>query len=136
MSAHVVVDASVVVAALTDAGPLGRWSESVLEQFSLHAPQIVTAECANALRRLEAGQLITQGQANGAARDCLALTVDLYPYEPLADRVWQLRANVSCYDGWYVALAEALDLPLATLDARLANAPGPACRFALPQAVG
>jgi hypothetical protein len=28
---------------------------------------------------------------------------------------------VAIYDGWYVALAEALDLPLATLDGRLAK---------------
>jgi len=39
---------------------------------------------------------------------------------------------VTCYDGWYVAIAELLDAPLATLDGRLANSPGPRCRFLLP----
>jgi predicted nucleic acid-binding protein len=42
----------------------------------------------------------------------------------LADRAWELRQNVSFYDGLYVALAEALEAPLLTLDARLAKAPG------------
>jgi predicted nucleic acid-binding protein len=33
-----------------------------------------------------------------------------------------------------VALAEALDVPLATLDRRLATASGPRCGFVLPPA--
>ena len=35
-------------------------------------------------------------------------------------------------DAGYVALAEALDAPLATLDARLSRADGPRCAFELP----
>jgi predicted nucleic acid-binding protein len=41
---------------------------------------------------------------------------------------------VSCYGEWYVAVAEVLGAPLATLDARLANSPGAHCRFLLPPA--
>jgi predicted nucleic acid-binding protein len=33
-----------------------------------------------------------------------------------------LRHNVSFYDGLYIALAERLDVPLLTLDNRLAKA--------------
>ncbi len=54
------------------------------------------------------------------------------PYEPFADRVWQLRHSVTPYDAWYVAIAEAFEVPLATLDHRLANAPGPRCSFSTP----
>jgi predicted nucleic acid-binding protein len=43
-----------------------------------------------------------------------------------------LRFNVSSYDAWYIALAEQLDAPLATLDRRLSAADGPRCRFLLP----
>jgi len=39
---------------------------------------------------------------------------------------------VTAYDAWYVALAEAYDAPLATLDTRLVDAPGPACAFDTP----
>jgi hypothetical protein len=43
-------------------------------------------------------------------------------------------ANLSCYDALYVALAEFLGVKLATLNARLARAPGPRCGFCLPPA--
>jgi len=43
-----------------------------------------------------------------------------------ADRV--LRNNLTSYDAWYVALAEALGCPLATLDKRLVRAAGPTCK--------
>jgi predicted nucleic acid-binding protein len=55
------------------------------------------------------------------------------PYPPFADRVWELRASVSAYDAWYVAVAEELACPLATLDARLSRAAGPRCAFELPR---
>lgn len=43
-------------------------------------------------------------------------------------------ATLSCYDAWYVALAEFLGVKLATLNPRLALAPGPRCGFWLPPA--
>ena len=46
------------------------------------------------------------------------------PHRTLLTRCWELRDNLSFYDGLYVALAEALDAPLITLDSRLAKAPG------------
>lgn len=57
----------------------------------------------------------------------------LVPFEPFAERVWELRRNVTSYDAWYVAVAEAFRLPLATLDRRLSRASGPSCRFRLPR---
>jgi len=43
----------------------------------------------------------------------------------------ELRENLSAYDAAYVALAEALDAPLLTLDERLARAPGVRARVEL-----
>jgi len=51
-----------------------------------------------------------------------------------ADRAWDLRENVSFYDGLYVALAEQLEALLLTLDARLAEAPGVRAQIELVQA--
>lgn len=45
-------------------------------------------------------------------------------HQPLNDRVWELRHNVTAYDATFIALSEALDAPLITCDARLASAPG------------
>ena len=39
---------------------------------------------------------------------------------------------MDCYDGWYVAVAEALGMPLATLDTRLSRSTGPTCEFLTP----
>jgi predicted nucleic acid-binding protein len=128
-----VVDASLVVAALVDGGPAGRWAEDVLTSSDhLVAPHLMPVEAANILRRAALAGDITADTAALAHTDLFALPTELFPYAPVAARAWELRANVSIYDATYVALAEALEAPLATLDARLARAPGPACRFLLP----
>ncbi len=49
-----------------------------------------------------------------------------------AERIWALRFTVTSYDAWYVAVAEAVNLPLATLDERLSRAEGPACELRMP----
>jgi predicted nucleic acid-binding protein len=123
------VDASMVVAALVDSGADGRWAEPLLTSDSLAAPHLLMAEAANILRRSALAGAISAEQASLAHADLLDLRVELFPYAPFASRVWELRENVTCYDAWYVAIAEALNAPLATLDARLAKAPGPRCRF-------
>lgn len=128
----VVVDASVLVAAVCDSGPEGEWAEGVLTEGSLIAPHLVLVEATNILRRLELSGRLTALEAAASARDLLDLEFDLLSFEPFAERVWTLRENVTSYDSWYVAIAEALDLPLATLDRRLARATGPECRFLVP----
>ena len=124
-----VVDASMVVAALVDSGTDGRWAEALLADDSLAAPHLLLVEAANILRRSAASGVISAEQASMAHADLLDLRVELFPYAPFAARIWELRENVTCYDAWYVAVAETFNAPLVTLDARLANAPGPRCRF-------
>ena len=128
----VVVDSSVVVAALVDTSDNGAWAEKILEQDDLYAPELLRVEASNVLRRLERGKEISEQEANAAFEDLMELNVELHAFEPFSERVWELRHNVTSHDGWYVALAEALNLPLATLDARLVKAEGPKCRFLTP----
>ena len=127
-----VVDSSLVVAALVDTGVHGVWAENILEQGGLFAPEHLRVEAANVIRRLERGKKITEQEANAAYEDLMELDIELHAFEAFSERIWELRHNVSIYDGWYVALAEALDLPLATLDGRLARADGTKCRFFTP----
>ncbi len=129
----VVVDASVLVAATCDSGPEGDWAEALLEIRDLVAPHFVLVEAANVLRRLEQSKHLTHLEAAAAHEDLLRLDIELLPYEPFADRVWELRANITAYDAWYVAIAETAGLPLATLDHRLARAAGPTCHFLTPR---
>lgn len=127
-----VVDASVIVAALVDSGREGQWAESLIVEDSLTAPELAMAECSNVLRRLERADTISKLEANSAYRDLLRLNVQLFPFAPFAGRVWELRSNLSSYDAWYVAMAEAFECPLATLDRRLDRATGPVCKIIAP----
>jgi predicted nucleic acid-binding protein len=53
----------------------------------------------------------------------------LHTFEPYADRVWELRNNLTVYDAWYVAIAERLRQPLLTADAGILGAPGLRCEL-------
>ncbi len=125
----VVVDASAAVALLVDAGPDGTWAEQVLAGEQLVAPHLMPVEAANILRRAAARGEISADAAALAHADLLALSIDLFPYEPFASRVWEIRENLTAYDAWYIALAEAFGAKLATLDGALCRASGPRCGF-------
>ena len=127
-----VVDASVVVAALLDSGPDGHWAEECLARAQLCAPHLMPVEAANIIRRAGLSGEVSRDVTTLAHHQLLALRCELFAYEPLAERAWALRANLTTYDACYVALAEALECELATLDFRLARATGPQCRFSLP----
>ena len=127
-----VVDASVLVAALVDTGRDGRWSEQVVAAGDLFAPHLAIVEVLNILRRLELAEQLTELEAASAQVDLGELEIELLPIRPFEHRIWELRKNLTCYDAWYVAVAEALGLRLATLDRRLATAPGLGCEVVLP----
>jgi predicted nucleic acid-binding protein len=130
----IIVDSSVLVAALIDTGSDGTWAEQILASGPLLAPELVRAEATSMLRRLEQGRRITTPEANAAHDDLMQLELELFSFDPFAGRIWELRHTVTSYDAWYVALAEALGLPLATLDERLSRATGPTCEFLTPRA--
>ena len=125
----IVIDASIVVSALVDSGPEGRWAEQLLQSHEITAPSLLQVECTNVLRRLTASRKLIDLDASMAHRELMLLPVSLFAFEPFAERVWALRDNLSSYDAWYVAVAETLNAPLATLDRRLINSPGPTCEF-------
>ena len=127
----VVVDVSVLVAAVMDSGAPGDWARRVTAERRL-APQLAPVEAGNVLRRAELAREISSPKATAGYRDIVDLSIELLDFEPFAPRIWELRLNLTTYDAWYVACAEALTVPLATLDARLSQAPGPTCEFLLP----
>ena len=69
------------------------------------------------LRRAELAREISSLESTAGYRDIVGLQIELLHYEPFAERIWELRFNLTTYDAWYVACAEALAVPLATLDA-------------------
>ncbi len=52
------------------------------------------------------------------------MPIHRYPHDVLLSRVYELRGNLTAYDAVYVALAEGLEAPLVTRDAKLAQSPG------------
>ena len=128
-----VIDASVLVAALVDSGWESRWAEYAVAGDDLASPEMALAEATNALRRLELAGEVSHFEAASAQAELMKLDIVLFPFAPFAERVWALRGNLTSYDAWYVALAEALDCPLLTLDRKLSNATGPMCEVVTPR---
>ena len=128
----IVVDSSVMVAALVDGGSVGEWAEELLMSGPLAAPHLMPVEAANILRRSASAGDISTDVASLAHQDLMSLPIELFPYSLCASRVWELRSTVTAYDAWYVALAETIGARLATLDIRLSRATGTRCEFALP----
>ena len=127
-----VLDASAAVELLLNT-PTGNRVAFRLEDETevIHAPHLIDIEVVQVLRRHLMQGLLQDarvGRALGRWRD---LDIERYPHAPLLDRVWQLRHNVSAYDAVYVALAEALSVPLVTGDEKLARAPGLHARIEL-----
>lgn len=86
------------------------------------APELIDVEAVHVLRRLERtvdGAIL--GTAVPLVRDAPIARV---PHRPLLDRIWELRHAITAYDAAYIALAEQLDVPLLTCDARLGRAHG------------
>ena len=127
-----VADSSALVASLVDYGSDGRWVEDVFADEDLACPELALAEASNILRRMELADRISHTEATAAYAELFDLDIVLYPFTPFAERIWELRNNLTIYDAWYVALAEALDCPLVTLDRRLSRAVGPACEIVTP----
>jgi predicted nucleic acid-binding protein len=124
-----VVDASLVVSALIGTGSDGTWASSLLPAGPICAPHLMPVEVASVLRRAATAGDLSADAASLAFADLLDLRVELYPFAPVAVRVWEMHANVQSYDAWYVALAELLGAPVATLDRRLPVRRGCAASF-------
>ena len=119
-----VVDASAVVELFVRQPRNTDLADRVLGDPQLHAPHLVDVEVTHALRGLVARGELSGDRASDARVDAADLRMVRYPHLPLLRRAWELRQSLSTYDGVYVALAELLEAPLVTCDARLAEAPG------------
>ncbi len=125
--ARAVVDASVLVALLLDRGARGEAIAARLRSTQLHAPDHVAIEVMRALRHLRIAGNISDSEATLGLSGFWAMHIQVWKLELLGERTWQLGHNLSTYDAAYVALAERLDAPLLTVDARLARASGRWC---------
>lgn len=113
----IVVDASAMIEAL-----VGRDADSDLLDAlvdGIAAPHLLDVEVLSALRGLTLGGKLRSRAADDARSDYFSLSIDRYEIHPLAERIWLLRHQYTSYDACYLALAEALEKPLHTCDAKL-----------------
>jgi predicted nucleic acid-binding protein len=114
----VVIDASVVVRLLQNRAGDEPLRERFGQQRHMHAPQLIDAEVASAIRGLlltsKAEIRISAARAGEMLEDFADLSLMRHPMLPYQRRVLALRDNFTAYDAFYVALAEALRVPLLT----------------------
>jgi predicted nucleic acid-binding protein len=115
----IVVDASVIVAVII--GSVGAADRLADER--LVAPAIVDGEAGSAVRRQWRHGSLSDERAIIAIDALGALEMTRFEHRALLPRAWELRHDLTFTDGLYIALAEQLDIPLVTLDARIAAAP-------------
>ncbi|NLJ55256.1 MAG: type II toxin-antitoxin system VapC family toxin [Intrasporangiaceae bacterium] len=113
----IVVDASALGEALVGRDPDPALLDAMSGEVS--APDHLHVEVLSALRGLVLGHKLGAAAAEVARRDLFALSVNRFDLGPLADRAWELKDRFTTYDAAYIALAEALECPLLTCDAKL-----------------
>jgi predicted nucleic acid-binding protein len=98
----------------------------------ISAPELALFEAANVLRRRETAGLLAAAEARDAHQQLLELPLDLWGYATVAAAAWELRQALTIYDAAFVALAQVLQVPLLTLDRRLARAHSLPCQVLAP----
>jgi predicted nucleic acid-binding protein len=128
----IVIDASAVIELILRSEPGERVAaRALVPEEQLCAPHLVDVEVAQVLRRLVQLREITIYRAQEALEDYAAVLIERAAHRELIPRIWELRDSLTAYDAAYVALAEALDAPVLTCDAKLARSHGHQARIQL-----
>lgn len=113
----IIIDASAMVEALLGRDAADELLDALAGQVG--GPHPLDVEVLSVLRGLVFAGKLDPAVAAEARRDYFAFSIERYEIGPLAERIWQLRHPYTAYDAAYLALAEALDAPLYTCDAKL-----------------
>lgn len=127
-----VLDASVLFEVLADTPAAESARQHLILDDDHAAPHLVDAEVLAVIEAKHRQGALDATAAAQAVEDLRSWPGERWSHRPFLARAWELRSNVRGYDALYVALAEAMDATLVTLDRRLVNAPGPRCRIEVP----
>lgn len=127
----IVVDASCLGEILVGGTHAQRVSDRIARDPDHAAPHIIDVEVLGLIRRLRMVDAIDETTAMLGIEDLRLWPGERFGHRALLARAWELRTTVRGWDAMYVALAEVLDAPLVTRDARLSRATGPRCAIEL-----
>lgn len=130
-SGWTVVDAAVLAVALTDDGPDGDRVRRRLVGCRLAAPTTVDLEILSVWRRGGATGAVPQRRIDLAMADLARMPLARVPPVDLLTACWEWLRVAGPAGALYLALAEALDAPLLTVDPRLSAAASPPIRVEL-----
>jgi predicted nucleic acid-binding protein len=127
-----VVDATCLYEVVADTSDAEAVREELSRDEEHAAPHVIDVEVMNVVRRHHLQGLLDATAASQAIADLGDWPGDRFGHQPLLARAWELRDRARGWDAFYVALAEALDATLLTLDTRLSRARGLNCSVLVP----
>ena len=117
----IVIESSAMVNALVG-DPANPDLLALLADEELHAPALLDFEVAGALRGHVMGGKLDPVQLDEAVEDFIAFRIERHPMTGLLGHMLDLRENFTVYDAAYLVLAQALDAPIVSADAKLREA--------------
>jgi predicted nucleic acid-binding protein len=119
---RLVLDASALIPFLTEADQFSALRGLLSGGAELHIPAICDVEVVSGLSRVARTDPSSADAAREVLIDYISLPLTRHMHVTLVARTFELSANFAAADASYVALAEALDASLITLDGPLARA--------------
>lgn len=122
-----IVDASCLYEVVVDAVQAESVRDRLARDADQAAPHLIDAEVLSVVRRDHMLGRLDDTGALQAIEDLRDWPGERFGHRTLLERAWDLRGRVRSWDAPYVALAEAFDATLVTLDQRLARVRGLSC---------
>ena len=117
----IVIESSAMVDALVDV-PANPHLLALLADEELHAPALLDFEVASALRGHVLGGKLDPVLLDEAVESFTTLRIERHQMTNLVGHMLDLRDNFTVYDAAYLVLAQALDSPVVSADAKLLEA--------------